>query len=138
MRKTTGELLETLKSSSLKAYLRDNKDELSDNPIAEYLSLAMEEKGLKKSDVIKSSGIQTNYAYQIFSGLKLPSRDKLICLCFGMALSFDEAQALLKYSGFAPLYPRNKRDSVIIFALQNKKSVIDCNLLLDEYNLSPI
>ena len=138
MKKTTEELLKTLKSSSLTAYLQDNKDELSDNPIAEYLSLAMEEKGLKKSDVIKNSGIQINYAYQIFSGLKLPSRDKLICLCFGMALSLNEAQALLKYSGFAPLYPRNKRDSVIIFALQNKKNVIECNLLLDEYNLSPL
>lgn len=138
MKKTTEELLKTLKSSSLTAYLQDNKDELSDNPIAEYLSLAMEEKGLKKSDVIKSSGIQINYAYQIFSGLKLPSRDKLICLCFGMALSLDEAQTLLKYSCHAPLYPRNKRDSVIIFALQNKKSVIDCNLMLDEYNLSPL
>lgn len=138
MKKTTEELLKTLKSSSLTAYLHDNKEELSDNPIAEYLRLTIEEKGLKKADVIKNSGIQTNYAYQIFSGLKLPSRDKLICLCFGMALSFNEAQALLKYSGFAPLYPRNKRDSVIIYALQNKQSVIDCNLLLDEYNLSPI
>lgn len=138
MKKTTEELLTILKSSSLQAYLQENKNELFDNPIAEYLNSEIEEKHLKKSEVIKKSGIQTNYAYQIFSGLKLPSRDKLICLFFGMELDVENAQALLKYSGFAPLYPRNKRDCIIISALENKKSVIECNITLDEYNLSPL
>lgn len=138
MKKSTDELLQTLKNSSLDAYLAENDGEMAENPICDYLTAVLNEKGLKKSEVIKKSNVQTNYAYQIFSGLKIPSRDKLISLCFGMSLSLDEAQTLLKYAGFAPLYPRNKRDSVIISALEKDESVIRCNITLDELNLSPL
>lgn len=138
MNKSTEELLKILKNSSLDAYLAENDDEMAENPICDYLTAVLNEKGLKKSEVIKKSNVQTNYAYQIFSGLKIPSRDKLIALCFGMDVSLDEAQTLLKYTGFAPLYPRNKRDIVIVSALENGESVIRCNITLDELNLSPL
>lgn len=138
MKKSTEELLKILKNSSLDAYLADNGGEMAENPICDYLTAVLNEKDLKKSEVIKKSNVQTNYAYQIFSGLKIPSRDKLISLCFGMSLSLDEAQTLLKYAGFAPLYPRNKRDSVIISALEKGESVIRCNIALDELNISPL
>ena len=138
MKKSTEELLKTLKSSSLDTYLSNNNDEMIDNPICEYLVAIMEEKGLKKADVIRKSNIQTNYAYQIFSGLKIPSRDKLIALCFGLELDLAETQTLLKYAGYAQLYPRIKHDSVIIDALEKHKDVISCNITLDEFNLSPL
>ncbi len=138
MKKSTEELLDILKNSSLDAYLKNNNGELIENPICDYLTAIIDERNLSKAEVIKNSYIQTNYAYQIFSGLKVPSRDKLISLCFGLSLSIDEAQTLLKYAGYAQLYPRVKRDSVIISALENGKSVIDCNIILDELNLSPL
>lgn len=138
MKKSTDELLKMLKNSSLDAYLKNNGGELIENPICDYLTAAISEKNLSKSEVIKKSNIQTNYAYQIFSGLKIPSRDKLILLCFGMSLTVDEAQTLLKYAGYAPLYPRSTRDSVIITAMETGKSVIRCNIMLDELNLSPL
>lgn len=138
MKKSTEELLKILKTGSLEAYLSDNDGELTDNPICSYLTAAIEEKGLKKAEVIRRSNIQTNYAYQIFSGLKLPSRDKLIALCFGMELNLSETQTLLKYAGYAPLYPRNKRDCVIIASLEKCEDVISCNIALDKFNLSPL
>ena len=138
MKKSTEELLKILKSSSLDAYLKNNSGELVENPICDYLTAIIDERNLSKAEVIKKSNVQTNYAYQIFSGLKLPSRDKLIALCFGLNLTLDETQTLLKYAGYAPLYPRNKRDSVIIAALENSESVIRCNITLDELNLSPL
>ena len=112
--------------------------EMVANPVCEYLVAIVEEKGLQKADVIRKSNIQTNYAYQIFSGLKIPSRDKLIALCFGLELGLSEAQTLLKYAGYAQLYPRIKRDSIIIKALEKHMDVIDCNITLDELNLSPL
>lgn len=126
--------MKILKNSSLDAYLSDNAGELIDNPICNYLTAIIEEKALKKAAVIRKSNIQTNYAYQIFSGLKIPSRDKLIALCFGM----EETQMLLKYAGYAPLYPRNKRDSVIIDSLEKHKDVITCNITLDKFDFSPM
>lgn len=138
MKKSTEELFTILKNSSLDAYLSDNAGELIENPICNYLNAIIEEKALKKADVIRKSNIQTNYAYQIFSGLKIPSRDKLIALCFGMELSLSEMQTLLKYAGYAPLYPRNKRDSVIIDSLEKHEDVITCNITLDKFNFSPM
>ena len=138
MNKSTSELLEILKKSSLEAYLKENSGDLIENPLCDYLASLIDEKNLNKAEVIKKSNIQTNYAYQILSGIRIPSRDKLIALCFGLDLTLDEAQTLLKYAGFAQLYPKNKRDSIIISSLKNHTSVIKCNILLEEYHLSTI
>ena len=103
MKKSTEELLKILKNSSLDTYLKNNNGEMIENPICDYLTAIIDERNLSKAEVIRNSYIQTNYAYQIFSGLKVPSRDKLISLCFGLSLSIDEAQTLLKYAGYAQL-----------------------------------
>lgn len=64
----------------------------------------------------------------MFSGVKsTPSKDKLICLSIGMDLSVDETNSLLKLAGLSPLYPRIKRDSIIIINMNNKKSVVEIN-----------
>ena len=138
MNKSTEELLEVLKKSSLEAYLKENGGELIQNPLCDYLNAILDEKGLTKSEAIKKSNVQENYAYQIFSGIRIPSRDKLIAICFGMSLSVDEAQTLLKYAGYAPLYPRNKRDSVIIACMEKGETLVRCNIALDELNLSSL
>ena len=70
------------------------------------------------------------YGYQIFSGKRIPSRDKLISISFGMNLSLDETQALLKYAGFAPLYPKQKRDSLLIWGKNHQFSIYQINELL--------
>ena len=139
MKKSTGELLEILKRSSLEAYLKENGGELiADSPLCDYLNALLDEKGLTKADIIRRTSISAPHVYQTFSGERIPTRDKLIALCFGMNLTVDETQTLLKYTGYAPLYPRSTRDSVIIAAIKNGESVIRCNITLDELNLSPL
>lgn len=138
MNKTTDELLKTLKHNNLKTYLSDNKDEFVASSLSEALTQMLLLKNLSKAEVIEKANIFNVYGYQIFSGQKTPSRDKLISLFFGMSLSFSEAQTLLKHAGYAPLYPRNKRDSVIIYALENKMDLISCNIKLDSLGLSPL
>ncbi len=54
MNKSTEELLKILKNSSLDAYLAENDDEMAENPICDYLTAVLNEKGLKKSEVIKN------------------------------------------------------------------------------------
>lgn len=138
MNKTTGELLNILKNSSLEDYLKENQNELIENPLCTYLNALLEEKKLKKSEVIKKSDIDQIYAYQIFSGTRVPSRDKLIVLCLGMELTLEETDTLLKYAGYATLYPRNKRDSVIISAIKNGQSRYDVDDILFDLGLSPL
>ena len=92
------------------------------------LEALLSEKGLVKADVIAKSEVSQVYAYQIFSGVKeAPNRDKVLSLLIAMELSLDEVQSFLKLAGYPFLYAKNKRDSIIIFCIQNRKSVIQTN-----------
>jgi len=107
------------------------KQEFININISEYLNMLIEEKELVKSEVIKSSCLDRVYAYQILNGTRTPSRDKLIQFAFGMKLTLDETQTLLKYNGMAPLYAKNRRDSIILFAINERATVIELNIMLD-------
>lgn len=133
MKKSTEELLNILKSTAdISSFINNHSENLTTLPLNEYLSQLLLEKSISKSDCIKKSGLDRTYCYQIFSGAKTPSRDKLLALCFGMKLTTDEVQQLLKQTGYPPLYPRIKRDSMIIFALNRNFSIEDANALLFE------
>lgn len=67
--------------------------------------------------MIGRTGIDHTYAYQIFDGRHKPSRDKFLCLSFGMGLTVDEVQLLLKNANMQPLYPRVERDVYILESL---------------------
>lgn len=129
MQKSTTELLNELKNfDSFKEYEKINKNSMINKTLSQYLCDLLEEKHLKKSDVIRKGELNESYAYQMFSGVKsTPSKDKLICLSIGMDLSVDETNSLLKLAGLSSLYPRIKRDSIIIINMNNKKSVVEIN-----------
>lgn len=132
MKKTTGELLELLKKESdLEHYIDTVSDDLIKQiPLSDYLNTLIENKGLKKSDVIHRAGLDRSYAYQIFDGQKKPNRDKVIALCLSMKLGCEETQQLLKQTGYPLLYAKFKQDSIILFGLQHALSTMEVNDLL--------
>ncbi len=103
--------------------------------LLEFLSNLCKQRSFSPAQCIKRSGLDRTYAYQIFSGTKRPARDKVLALCFGLSLSLDEMQSLLKTTGYPILYAKNKRDSVIIFAVQRGYSIIEVNGLLYEMGM---
>lgn len=136
MEKSTDELLEILKSKkTYDEFFSEEVGELCFSSVSEYLGVLMSEKNLKKSEVIKKSNLDKNYAYQIFNGRKEnPSRNKIIMLAFGMGLNLAETRKLLKISGLTDLYIRIPRDSVIIFCLNHGYSLIDTNMYLSDFS----
>lgn len=131
--KTTDELTNQLKKADrIESYIDTNKDEFLTDSIADLLNKLLIKKDLKKSDVVKDSNLHRTYVYEIFNGDKTPSRDKILAIAFAMRLTLDETQVLLKRSGNRELYSRDRRDSIIMFALDKKKSLIDCNILLSD------
>lgn len=129
--KNTDDLLKELKQAdNIDDFLTNNKDNFTDVSLSEYLTALLKEKGLTKSEVIKKSELSDIYAYQIFSGVKQPTRDKVLCIAFGMGLNVTETQQLLKSCGLPFLYAKHKRDSIILFALDRKLSVVETNELL--------
>ena len=132
--KTTDELMNEIKSKRLDRYLEANSSEFTEITLHEYICNIIKEKGLQKSKVVARSGLNRIYAYQIFAGKRMPSRDKLISVGFGLQLDLDGMDKLLRQAGYSPLYARNKRDSVIIYAVINKKSIFAVNEMLFDNN----
>lgn len=136
MKKSTEELMNILEKNKniekyLDTYVEENKDEFISQKLSDHLNKLLEEKGLKKSDIVKAPGLDSSYAYQIFNGTKEnPSRDMLIMLAIAMELDIEETQRLLKIGNAGALYPRNKRDSIIIYAINSKLTFMECDELL--------
>lgn len=138
-KKSTDELMKQLSSTSnIDSYLSTNSDHLIDTSFVSKLEEKMVQNNLTKAQVFKNADINQIYGYQIFAGQKKPSRDKILALCIGALLSIEETNEILKIAGEAALYPKNKRDSIIIYGLNHQKSVIEINIMLferDEKNL---
>lgn len=136
MKKSTDELMKILNSKkSYSEFLQDEKVEFVETSISEYLNELLEEKQLKKSEVIRRANLDKNYAYQIFNGNKLnPSRNKVLMISIGMGLTLTETRRLLKICNQSDLYIRNARDSVIIFGIDKKMTLMEINELLNDFS----
>lgn len=135
LKKPTDDLMNEInQSNSIDKYLKDNSDYMVDKELSQILEDLLEKKDMKKSLIIKKAEISEVYGYQIFSGVKRPLRDKLLSICIAMELNLEETQEVLKHGSFALLYPKNKRDSIIIFGIDNKMSVCEINNLLYDKN----
>lgn len=137
--KTTGDLMkEVLSANNIDEYLKRNKREMQETSLPGLLMEACQTKGLTRAEAIRRSGFDETYGFQIFSGLRRPSRDRMLCLTIGMGLTVEEIQALLKRSNFSLLYPRRARDSVILFCIQAGRTPQQINQKLIEEKLTPI
>lgn len=137
MKKSTSELLKIIeKSNSIKEFVDDG--DIGPVTLPEYLNRLLIEKDLEKSDVIEKSGLQRVFGYKIFNGEKNPTKYKLLCLAFAFSLNLEETQRLLSIGRCANLYPRIRRDSIIIFAINKKISLIECNRMLYDLGEEPL
>lgn len=139
MVKKTQELLDILKGvAQPDNYIEKEEDNLVKMELYEYIQKLLETKGISKGQLIKSTGLDRTYTYQVLSGVKRPSRDKVLAICFTLELSFEEVQDLLKATGYPILYVRISRDSIIIFALQHRRTLADTNEMLFDFGYSLI
>ncbi len=137
--KSTSELIHEIKNSTdVEDYLTKNKQHLLTRRLSEYLNTLLCEKGIHKADVARSSLLDRVYVYQIFSGKKTPSRNKLIAIAFGLHLSDEETQTMLKLSGNRELYARDERDAIILFALQRGMNIFETNDLLFNHDFEAL
>ena len=97
---TTADVQESLvNAANFKDFLLRNAQNMLAQTLPEYLSLQLKQKHLRRADVVRGSHLDRTYVYQIFSGKKTPSRDKLLAIAFGLHLSDEETQKMLKLSG---------------------------------------
>ena len=97
--------------------------------------------GVKEMDsrnLIRSSGLERSYYYQVMKGTRRPGRDKVLRLCLAAGLNLKETTRALELSGNAVLYPRSRRDIILTVAVNQMADVDDTNLLLFKYGVKPL
>ena len=135
--KNTNELMQILSSAKtpeeLQAYTETLKQEHISCSFADFISEKLRERELSAADLIRNSMIQRNYGYQLLNGTRTPSRDKVLAFCLALGLDLTDTQRALNCAATGQIYPKNKRDSVLLFAIKKNLSVMETNDLL--YNM---
>ncbi len=118
---------ELTQCDSLSAFLQNNENSFNMDSAQECLKDMLDRSGISKATLARNSGMSEIYVHQILSGRRTPSRGRLICLCYGLGATLEEAQELLKLYGLAQLYPRSRRDAILIYGLMHGVSVQEIN-----------
>ena len=127
-RKNTDDLRqEIIETADLDEFLSENSENFNNDKASDLLNILLAEKNISKAAIAKKSGISEVYLHQIFSGKRNPSRNRLICLCFGLDASIDSTNKLLKLCGFAQLYSANRRDAIILYGLSHGMDLFALN-----------
>ena len=131
--KSTEELMNVLINTDDTSVLENVLVETDDlkTSFSELVGSMLQEQNMTPADLQRKSGIARTYIYQILDGTRNPGRDKVIAVALALKADVDVAQRLLKVTGNAVLYPKDKRDAVIIFAINKKMTVTDVNSLLE-------
>lgn len=127
MKDTNNLRQELMETATLDQFLSENQDNFNRDSICELLNRLFQKRRISKATLAKQSGMSEVYLHQVFSGRRNPSRNRLLCLCFGLNASLEETQELLKRCGFAQLYPKDRRDAIILYGILNGMDLFAVN-----------
>lgn len=89
-------------------------------PFHKYLETLISERNISIPDLGVKALLSRSFTYQVFSGDRVPSRDIILRIALALNILLDETQRLLKLADRGALYPKIKRDAVIIYGINNK------------------
>lgn len=136
---TTDKLIsELFNTENIDDFLRAHEGELVVPSFAEYITRLCKEKNLTVSKALDKADIGTSFGYALFNGSRKPSRDTVIKLAIAFGMDLDETQKLLSAAGFGGLYPKIKRDAIIIFAIQRKYTLFQIQEQLSRQELTEL
>lgn len=122
----TDELLsELLDSSSIDDYVEHH--DFIERTLSEYLRQLLDEKHLERARVVRMADLNETYGYQIFTGARQPTRDKVLQIAFAMALTLKETNRALTAAGASVLTCKDRRDAIIIFCIDRSCSLQKVN-----------
>ena len=101
-------------ADNIDVFFESYGDQLVFQPFYEYALQVIAQKNLRMSDVINKSCLSKSTIYKLLSGERNPNRDTIIHLAFGIGLSIEESNRMLKLASHSPLSVRNKREAIII------------------------
>lgn len=136
---TTQELLMILQEAEAVGPLLDGlAPQMSAPSFSEQLFLHMKERRLTVTKLSELSMLSRSFTYQLCSGDRAPGRDIVLRLALVLELKVAEAQNLLRAAQKGTLYPRVRRDAILIFCLNRKKGLTESDELLAAYGEAPL
>lgn len=136
MGQETEKILDQLSASqSLTAFFQENKEAFDLLSIGEYIELELKSRKMTKASIIRKSGINKRFFYDILSGKKSPNRRYIVRILLALQVDLADAQWYLKACDYPQLYAKNRRDSIIIYCLNKKLTVPECNKMLNNVGL---
>ena len=143
--KTTEQLSSVLKSTrpeNAARYFTKQAASLAEGekPFAQYIRTLFREKEIRQQDVFLKADISENFGYKLISQEKhTRQRDLILRILLAAGLRLDETNRALKLYGMSPLYPRIKRDAVLIMAIHaGKNEIEEINAFLKSYGMEPL
>ena len=128
--KLTEDLLRQIRELNIDEFKKeDNFDKIG---IGDYLSNLLTSHDLQPKDIIINLNMDRSYTYQILGGRRNPTRNFLLRIAIFLKLPLEETQRMLSIAQRAQLYPRNRFDAAIIFALEHEMTLEETNALLEE------
>lgn len=140
--KSTEDLMETLLGADpekVQSYLRQNFREGQPDFVS-YIDTLLAQKQMKRQEVLLRADLPQKYGYKLLTReTHTTDRDKILRICFAMQLTLKQTQRALKLYGMNELYPKNKRDVLLIVALGKKQFDIErINEELNAQGLPPL
>lgn len=138
--KSTDDLMNELSKETcrISRYFKSNSDSFVNENIHNFWEEVIKKSGLSKSNIINKADFSYCYFYDVINGRKIPNKDKIVRLILTMHLDLDDCQQALRLSGRSSLYPRIKRDSIIIYAINQGMTVYQCSELLTKHGEEPL
>lgn len=114
----TEELLErVLAAATPEAYLEEGLT--IERDLSDYLNELLVEKGIKRAAVVRASGLNGTFVYDVFMGKSRMRRDNALMLAFGLGCTLRETQRLLRLDGVGELWPKVRRDAILIWCIEH-------------------
>jgi len=136
---TTTELFRMFTSSGgeLKSSLATLETEYAPK-LHEYLRKLLLRTNYTIMELSKEILANKSFIYQIFNGERIPGRDTLLRMAFVLKLSIDETEQLLKIAQRGSLYPRFRRDAILLYALHHAYTLQEADNALRQNGEQPL
>ena len=136
---TTDKLIsELFKTSSIEEFLAAHEEELVVPSFAAYLARLCRQRNTTISKVLDKADIGISFGYALFKGTRKASRDTVVKLALAFGLNLDNTQKVLSAAGFGGLYPRIKRDAVLIYSIQREYTLFQTQEQLSRQQLTEL
>lgn len=121
-----------LEGDDLEQFIVHHVDIFNQNDFHGYLTTIQRRTPFSIKAIIDATYIDPSYCYQIFRGIRMPNRNKILQIAIVLQLPLTEVNRLLKLAGKHSLYIKDLRDTIIIHGFHKKLSLDDLECLLIE------